>query len=103
MKSMPCSKCSLLIIDDACHTSCDDDNALVDVNDVACSCDFICTTCIDLESEVFTLKKMRDDMSAKLVELDDINANLEKEIENVRNIPCGTCERLKFENEVVLT
>ena len=103
MKSMPCSKCSLLIVDDACHTSCDDDNALVDVNDVACSCDFICTTCIDLESEVLALKKMRDDMSAKLVEHDERSANLEKEIENVRNIPCGTCERLKFENEVLLT
>ena len=103
MKSMPCSKCSLLIVDDACHTSCDDDNALVDVNDVACSCDFICTTCIDLESEVLALKKMRDDMSAKLVEHDERSANLEKEIENVRNIPCGTCEHLKFENEVLLT
>ena len=103
MKSMPCSKCSLLIVDDACHTSCDDDNALVDVNDVACSCDFICTSCIDLESEVLALKKMRDDMSAKLVVHDEMSANLEKEIENVRNIPCRTCERLKFENEALRT
>jgi hypothetical protein len=57
MKSMPCSKCSLLLVEDACHTSCDDDNALQDVNDVACSCDFVCTSCIDLESEVLALKR----------------------------------------------
>jgi hypothetical protein len=31
MKSMPCSKCSLLVVDDACHTSRDDDNAFRDV------------------------------------------------------------------------
>jgi hypothetical protein len=36
MKSMPCSKCSLFLVDDAYHTSCDDDDALVDVNDDTC-------------------------------------------------------------------
>ena len=56
MKSTPCSKCSLLLVDDACHTSCDDDDALVDVNDDTCSCGLICTSCIDLESEVLALK-----------------------------------------------
>jgi hypothetical protein len=35
MISMPCSKCSLLLVEDACHTSCDDDNVFRDVNDVA--------------------------------------------------------------------
>jgi hypothetical protein len=60
MKSMPCSKCSLSLVEDACHTSCDDDNALRDVNDVACSCDFVCTSCINLESEVLALKQMHD-------------------------------------------
>jgi hypothetical protein len=118
MKSMLCSKCSLLLVDDACHTSCDKVDALLDVNDVACSCDFICTSCIDLESEVLSLKKMRGDMSTKLVEHDDMSANLEKEnellrttyakcieeeIDNLRNMTCGTCERLKSENEVLRT
>jgi GTP-sensing pleiotropic transcriptional regulator CodY len=37
-----------------------------------------------LESEVLTLKKMRDDMSAKLVEHDEMSANLEKENELLR-------------------
>jgi hypothetical protein len=82
MKSMPCSKCSLLLVEDACHTSCDKVDALLDVNDVACSCDFICTSCIDLEREVLALKKMREDMSAKLVERDDMS--LEKENELLR-------------------
>jgi chromosome segregation ATPase len=115
LKSMPCTKCSLLLVEGACHTSCDDDNALRDVNDVACSCDFVCTSCIDLESEVLALKKMRDDMSAKLVEHDEMSANLEKEnellrttyakcieeeINNLRKMTCGTCERLKSQNEV---
>jgi hypothetical protein len=53
---------------DACHTSCDKVDALLDVNNVACSCDFICTSCIDLERKALTLKMMREDMSAKLVE-----------------------------------
>ena len=59
---------------------------------------------------------MRDDMSAKLVEHNEMSANLEKEIdllrttyaecirkemENLKNAPCGTCDRLKFENEVL--
>ena len=67
---------------------------------------------------MLALKKMRDDMSAKLVEHDEMSANLEKEnellrttyarciekeVENLINIPCGTCERLKVENEALLT
>jgi GTP-sensing pleiotropic transcriptional regulator CodY len=32
-----------------------------------------------LESEVLALKKMREDMSARLVEHDEMSANLEKE------------------------
>jgi hypothetical protein len=82
---------------------------LQDVNNVACSCDFVCTSCIDLESEVLALKNMHEDMSAKLVEHDEMNANLEKEnellrttyakcieeeIDNLRNMTCGTCEHL---------
>jgi hypothetical protein len=91
---------------------------LLNVSDVACSCDFICTSCIDLEREVLALKKMRKDMSAKMVEHDEMSANLEeenelsrtiyakcieKEIDNLRNMTCGTCERLKFQNEVLRT
>jgi hypothetical protein len=79
-KSMSCSKCSLLLVEGACHTSCANDNGLRDVNDVACSCDFVCTSCIDLESEVLALKKMCEDMSAMLVEHDEMSANLEKKM-----------------------
>jgi hypothetical protein len=71
-----------------------------------------------LESEVLALKKMHEDMSAKLVEHDEMSANLEKEnellrttyakcieeeINNLRNTTCGTCERLKSQNEVLRT
>jgi hypothetical protein len=116
---MPYSKCSLFLVEDACHTSCDDDDdALMGVNDDTCSCGLICTSCIDLESEVLALKKMRDDMSAKLVEHDEMSANLDKEnellrttyakcieeeINNLRNMTCGTCECLKSQNEVLRT
>jgi hypothetical protein len=118
MKSMLCRKCSLLLVEDDCHTSCDKVDALLHVNDVACSSDFICTACIDLESEVLSLKKMREDISTKLVEHDEISANLEREnellrttyakcieeeIDNLRNMSCGTYERLKYENEVLHT
>jgi hypothetical protein len=118
MKSMPCSRCYLFLVEDACHTSCDDDDALRDVNDVAFSCDLVCTSCINLESEVLALKKMCEDMSAKLVEHDEMSANIEKEnellrttyakcieeeINNLRNMTCGTCEHLKSQNEVLHT
>jgi hypothetical protein len=118
MKSMPCSKCSLFLVEDACHTFCDDDNALRDVNDIACSCDFVCTSCIDWESDVLALKRMREDMSAKLVEHNEMSDDLEKEnellcttyakcieeeINNLRNMTCGTCERLQSQNEVLRT
>jgi hypothetical protein len=63
---------------------CDNVDALLYVNDVACSCDFICISCIDLESEALSLKKMHEDMSTKLVEHDDMSANLEKENELLR-------------------
>ena len=100
LKSMPCSKCSLVL-----------------ENDVG-SCGLICTSCIDLKNEVLALEQMRDDMSTKLVEHNEMSANLEKEnellrttyakcikkeIDNLRNTTCGTCERLKYENEVLLT
>jgi hypothetical protein len=70
------------------------------------------------QHEVLALKTMREDMSAKLVEHDEMNANLEKEnellhttyakcieeeINNLRNMTCGTCERLKSQNEVLRT
>ena len=83
------------------------------MNDDDCSCGLICTSCIDLENEVLALKQMRDDMSAKLVEHNEMSANLEKEndllrttyakcieeqVESLRNVSCGTSDRLKFEN-----
>src|SRR5579859_7298789 len=118
IESMPCSTCSLVLEEVACLTSCDNHNALLDVDDDTCSCGLICTSCIDLENEVLVLKQMRNDMSAKLVEHDEMSANLEKEIDFLhttyvnciekemdilRNAPCGTCESLKHENEVLLT
>ena len=56
-------------------------------------------------------------MNAKLVVHNEMSANLEKEIEllrttytesiekemqNLKNAPCDTCDRLKFENEVLV-
>jgi hypothetical protein len=61
---------------------------------------------------------MCEDMSTKLVEHDEMSANLEKEneflrttyakcieeeINNLRNMTCGTYERLKSQNEVLRT
>jgi hypothetical protein len=87
-----------------------------DVNDDVSSTGLICTSCIEFENEVLALKQIRDDMSAKLVEHNEMSANLEKEnellrttyaeciekeMQNLKNAPCGTCDRLKFENEVL--
>ena len=106
--------CSLVFEDDACLTSCDTHDTLLDVNYDDCSCGLICTSCIELENEALALKRMRDNMSAKLVEHNEMSANLEneidllrtthakcieKELDNLRSAPCGTCDLLKFENE----
>ena len=114
IKFMPCSMCSLIPSDDACLTSCDIHDILLDVNDDACSCELICTSCIELENDVLALKQMRDDISVKLVEHNDMSARLEIEVDllcttfakcieeqvkSLRNVPCGTCDRLKLENE----
>jgi hypothetical protein len=88
------------------------------VNDDECPCGLICTSCIDLENEVLVLKRMHDDTSAKLVEHNEMSANLVKKIEllrttyancfeketyNLRSTSCGYCDRLKHENEVLVT
>ena len=111
MKSMPCSMCSFIVDDNICSTSCDIHDTLSDVNDNDCSCDFICTSCINLENEVLALKQMRDEMSAKLAEHNDMSARfeievdllhttyakcIEEQMESLRNALCGTCDRLKF-------
>ena len=116
ISSRPCSLCSFNVIDDACLTSYVNHDAMLDVNDDVSSTGLICTSCIDLKNEVLALKKLCDDMSAKLVEHNEMSANLEKEnellrttyaecigkeMENLKNAPCGTCDRLKFENEVL--
>jgi hypothetical protein len=116
ISSRPCSLCSLKLIDDACFTSCVNNEALLDVNNDVSLTSLICTSCIDLKNEVLALKQMRNDMSTKLVEHNEMSANLEKEIEllrttyaeciekemkNLKNAPCGTCDRLKFENDVL--
>ena len=71
----------------------------------------ICTSYIDLENEFLVLKQMRDDMSAKLVEHNNMSARfeievdllrttfakcIEEQVESLRNALCGTCDRLKF-------
>jgi len=106
--------CSFIVDDNICSTSCDIHDTLSDVNDNDCSCDFICTSCINLENEVLALKQMRDEMSAKLAEHNDMSARFEIEVDLLRttfakcieekvkisrNASCGTCDRLKFENE----
>jgi chromosome segregation ATPase len=98
ISSRPCSLCSF------------------DVNDDVSSTGLICTSCIEFENEVLALKQICDDMSAKLVEHNEMSANLEKEnellrttyaeciekeMQNLKNAPCGTCDRLKFENEIL--
>jgi hypothetical protein len=116
ISSRPCNLCSLKLIDDACLTSCVNNEALLDVNNDVSSTSLICASCINLKNEVLALKQMHDDMSTKLVEDNEMSANLEKEIkllfttyaecigkemENLKNAPCGSCDRLKFENEVL--
>jgi len=66
---------------------------------------------LNWKNGILTLKRMCDDMSAKLVEHNEMSANLEKENEllrttygkciekemnNLKNAPCGTCDRVKF-------
>lgn len=99
--------------DDALLAPSDNHDALHDISDVDASI-IICTSCIDLRSEVETLKHVRDDMSAKLVEHNDMSARfeievdllrttfakcIEEQVKSLRNASCGTCDRLKFENE----
>ena len=92
--------CSFILDDDVCPTSCDIHDTLPDVNDDDCSCGLICTSCIELKNEVLALKRMRDGMSAKLVEHNEMSANLEH---NLENAPCGTCDHVKHENELLVT
>ena len=115
-KSMPCSKCFLILDDTTCLTSCDIHYILLDVNDDDWSCGLICTSCIELENEVLALKRMHNDMRTKLFKHNVMSANLKKENEllcttytkciememhNLKNAPCGSCDRLKFANEVL--
>jgi len=114
MKSIPCSMCSFILDDDVCPTSCDINDTLSDVNDDDCSCGLICTSCIEFENDVLALKQVRDDMSAKLVEHNDMSVRfeievdlvrttfakcIEEQVKSLRNALCGTCDRLKLENE----
>ncbi|KAG2563540.1 hypothetical protein PVAP13_8KG327908 [Panicum virgatum] len=100
MKSMPCSMCYFILDDDVCLTSCDIHDTLPDVNVDDCSCGLICTSCIELKNEVLALKRMRDGMSAKLVEHNEMSGNLEHNLENAL---CGTCDCVKHENEILVT
>jgi len=110
---LPSTICSVMKSDDALFSPSDNHDDLHDISDIDASI-IICTSCIDLRSEVEALKLVRDDMSAKLVEHNDMSARLEIEVdllrityakcieeqmESLRNAPCGTCDRLEFENE----
>ena len=46
MKSMPCTKCSFILDDNVCPTSCKNHDTLFDVNDDDCSCGLNRTSCI---------------------------------------------------------
>ena len=112
---MRCKPSCCSFADVACQTSCASDS----LHDVDASSGVIsCTSCFDLKVEVMALEILRDDMSAELVAHKDMSANLEKEVdllrttyaeciekemENLRNAPCGTCDRLKYQNEVLVT
>lgn len=114
MKSLPSTICSVMESDDVLLAPSDNHDALHDFFDIDAYI-IICTSCIDLRSEVEALKQVRDDISAKLVEHNDMSARLEIEVdllrtthakcieeqvvESLRDAPCGTCDRLKFENE----
>ncbi|KAG2556317.1 uncharacterized protein LOC120685695 [Panicum virgatum] len=113
IKSLPSAMCSLKENGDACLASIDNHDALHGISKIDAS-PIICTTCIDLKSKVEALKRILDDMSIKLVEHNDMSARfeievdllrttyakcIEEQVESFRNAPCGTCDRLKSENE----
>lgn len=77
--------CSLNVIDYAFLTTCNNHDALLDVNDVS-SAGLIFTSCLELENEVLALKQMRNSMSAKMVQHNEISANLENDNALVYNI-----------------
>ena len=62
LSSRPCSLCPLHVNNDACLTSCDNHDALLDVNNDVSSTGLICTSCNELENEVLALKRMCDDI-----------------------------------------
>jgi hypothetical protein len=97
--------------DDDCLNSCCNHDALHNLHSTSC------TSCNDLKNEIEALKQVCDDMSAKLIEHNEMAARLEKdndllcttydecieeEIQLLRETPCGTCEQLKSQNEVFL-
>jgi hypothetical protein len=97
--------------DDACLNSCGNHDALHNLHSISC------TSCNDLKNEIEALKQVRYDMSAKLIEHNEMTARLEKdkdllctaydecieeETQLLREDPCATCEHLKSQNEVLL-
>jgi len=73
IKSLPSAMCSLK----------ENGDALYGISKIDAS-PIICTTCIDLKSEVEALKRVRDDMSARLVEHKDMSARFEIEVDLLR-------------------
>lgn len=73
------------MIDDAFLTTCNNHDALLNVNDVS-SAGLIFTSSLELENEVLASKQMQNSISAKMVEHNVISANLENDNAFVYNI-----------------
>ena len=78
MKYMSCSMCHFILDNNICQISYDNLDTQFDANGDNSCYGFICASCIELENEVLALKQMRDHMSVKLVEHNEMSANLEK-------------------------
>ena len=81
--------------DDALLAPSDNHDALHDISDIDASI-IICASCVDLRCEVETLKHVRDDISAKLVEHSDMSARLEIEIDLLHDMMCAISFGIRF-------
>jgi len=90
--------CSLKENGDACLASIDNHDALHGISKIDAS-PIICTTCIDLKSEVEALKRICDDMSAKLFEHNDMSAK-SFESRNSCHSDAGASKIASFQSEL---
>jgi hypothetical protein len=79
------STCFSTLKNNTCIDSNDNHDVWLDIN--ACNVSTIsCISCINLKYEIDDFKQVRDDMSAKLVEHNEKNANLEKVRQNCDHV-----------------